>query len=94
MEERILSDRDLCQLIAAGHLNLRGADLDGAMLERANLAGANLQWANVREVCLQGAHLRGANLDGVQLQSATCDVDTVWPDGFDWKAAGVILRED
>ena len=28
MEQRILSDRDLWRLIAAGHLNLRGADLD------------------------------------------------------------------
>ena len=29
----------------------------------------------------------------VQLKGAVCDAKTIWPDGFDWKAAGVI-RED
>ena len=48
MEQRILSDRDLWRLIAAGHLNLRGADLEGAMLERAKLAGANLDRKSTR----------------------------------------------
>jgi uncharacterized protein YjbI with pentapeptide repeats len=35
---------------------------------------------------LEGANLRGANLSG-----ATADGTTIWPDGFDPKAAGVIF---
>ena len=38
MAERILSDRDVWKLVAAGHLNLRGADLEGVILERADEA--------------------------------------------------------
>ena len=48
----------------------------GAKLEGANLEGANLTRAN----------LRGANLD-----RAVADRNTIWPEGFDPKAAGVIF---
>jgi Pentapeptide repeats (8 copies) len=78
---------------------LGGASLEGAHLDGANLKGAWLQWsilkgadlkkANLESAQLWGTNLRGANLDGAQLQGATYDADTVWPDGFDWKAAGV-----
>lgn len=52
------------------------------------MQGARLQAAN-----LQGARLQAAVLSGVQLQGAECDAGTVWPDGFDWKAAGILLLE-
>jgi hypothetical protein len=74
--------------------NLRMANLWGANLERANLHGANLWGANLEAAKLAKANLRGANLDRIRLQRAKCNANTVWPDGFDWKAAGVILRED
>ena len=35
MEHRILTDRDVWTLVAAGHLNLRGAVLDGVNQETA-----------------------------------------------------------
>lgn len=65
------------------------ANLKGAWLQRSILEGAHLRKANLESAQLWGANLRGANLDGAQLQGATYDADTVWPDGFDWKAAGV-----
>ena len=70
-----------------GRANLEGADLRWAILRGAILEWANLGWAK-----LQRANLQGANLNGVQLQGANCDADTVWPDRFDWRAAGVVLE--
>ena len=70
-----------------GDANLRGADLGGATLWGANLRGANLRGAN-----LGGANLRGANLRAADLWDASANRLTVWPDGFDPIAAGVIVR--
>jgi hypothetical protein len=67
-----------------GRASLEGASLEGAHLRRANLRRANLGWAK-----LQGANLEGASLEGAYLEGAEYNADTVWPDGFDWKAAGV-----
>ena len=62
--------------------NLAGADLEGAALVGANLCGADLTRAN----------LRGANLTRAHLEGASADEDTIWPDGFDPEAAGVIFE--
>lgn len=75
------------------HARLRGtqmqaADLSGAWLGSADLAGANLQGATLRR-----AHLGGADLRDVELQGARCDAETTWPEGFDWKVAGILLEE-
>ena len=35
----------------------------------------------------------GANLQGANLKGATANEDTVWPEGFDPVAAGVIFEE-
>ena len=80
-----------------GGANLRGATLWGATLWGANLrgadlGGANLGGANLRGANLGGANLRGANLWGADLGDASANRLTVWPDGFDPKAAGVIVR--
>ncbi len=53
-----------------------GADLREARLEGADLSGADLS----------GADLYKANLDGAKAAE-----DTIWPDGFDLRAAGVIF---
>jgi membrane protein implicated in regulation of membrane protease activity len=74
--------------------DLRRANLHGADLYRARPEGAKLQGANLCEAVLKGANLAGAILDGVRLEGAWGDADTVWPDGFDWRAAGVLLVED
>jgi membrane protein implicated in regulation of membrane protease activity len=70
--------------------HLKGANLKGAWLQWSFLEGADLKKANLEGAQLWGTKLSGANLDGAQLQGATYDADTVWPAGFDWKAAGVL----
>jgi hypothetical protein len=69
--------------------DLRRADLSNAELQGARLLGAQLQGANLR-----AAQLQRVNLFHAQLQGARSNAKTVWPEGFDWKAAGVELQED
>jgi hypothetical protein len=69
--------------------DLRRADLSNAELQGARLLGAQLQGANLR-----AAQLQRVNLFHAQLQGARSNAKTVWPEGFDWKAAGVELKED
>lgn len=68
---------------------LNGAQLQGASLNGAQLQGASLLDAQLRDAQLDGAQLQGALLGGAQLQGAQATDKTVWPDGFDWNAAGV-----
>jgi hypothetical protein len=68
--------------------------LRGAFLHNAVLQGAMLRRVQLQGAILHGVQLQGADFDDVQLQGAECDARTVWPDGFDWRAAGVTLRED
>lgn len=63
---------------------LAGADLGGASLTSANLAGAQLTGVD-----LTGADLTQANLKGADLKGAFTTGGTQWPEGFDWRAAGV-----
>jgi hypothetical protein len=92
-------------------VNLQGADLRGAMLDRTNLQQADLRSADLREAFLTSANLQGASLTAAKLQGAylnntnlqeVFDLEganikgafadrgaTKWPDGFDWRAAGV-----
>ena len=95
-----LVDGDRLLHEAGKDADLRGADLSGANLSDANLRGANLSDANLRGADLQGANLRGADLRGADLRDAdlwdanlrgaTASCYTVWPDGFDHAAAGVV----
>lgn len=64
--------------------DLRDAVLVEAMAEEADLRGTDLTRANLTDTDLTGATLRGALADN----------DTVWPDGFDPAAAGVVSRSD
>jgi uncharacterized protein YjbI with pentapeptide repeats len=77
-----------------GGADLRGAyfadaDLRGAGLGGADLRGVFLLGADLRGVFLLGADLRGARLRGVDLRDATANQRTRWPQGFDWRGAGV-----
>jgi uncharacterized protein YjbI with pentapeptide repeats len=78
---------------------LQGADLWKAQLQKAFLDEAQLQKANLGHAELQGAWLGGAQLQeadltDAQLHGAQCNAKTVWPDGFDWEAAGVEMRAE
>jgi len=88
------------------HANLQRADLSVTRLHRAELDSANLQRADLTDADLQdawlcnadlrGAHLGRAQLKGAylfeaKLHGARADAETVWPEGFDWKAAGVVM---
>ena len=68
------------------------ADLTRVTLEGANLQEANLRGADLRGARLEGANLTGVNLEGANLSGAVADGHTVWPDGFDPGAAGVIFH--
>ena len=75
--------------------NLEGAYLGSAYLGGAYLGGAYLGGADLRGAYLGGAYLRGADLGGAylggaDLRGARADADTVWPDGFDPAARGVV----
>jgi uncharacterized protein YjbI with pentapeptide repeats len=75
------------------HAHLERAGLFGAHMKGAYLGGADLKLA-----VLTGAHLRsplfGAalreSITGPDLEQALADEDTLWPEDFDWQAAGVI----
>ena len=69
--------------------DLRRADLSNVDLQRSRLLGTRLQGANLR-----AARLQRADLSHAQLQGARSNAKTVWPDEFDWMAAGVELQED
>jgi hypothetical protein len=76
--------------------HLEGANLMHAHLEVAALLGAHLEGASLWGAHLEGAHLHsanmaGANLDDAHLEGAHANKRTVWPAGFDWHAAGVIV---
>ena len=76
--------------------NLRYAILVGANLRYVEMAGANLNYANLsyanlRQANLLGANLLGANLTNTYIDGALYNTKTVWPKGFDPKAAGAVL---
>lgn len=75
--------------------NLKGALIGGANFESASLGGANLQgaWlgsANLRDACLLETNLWDADLLGADLRAAYYDGGTIWPDDFNYRAAGAI----
>ncbi len=67
--------------------DLTGADLRGVNLRGANLSGAQVTFAEVDGADFDGANLHGTNLTGTPLQvanvgSASCDADTMPPEGY------------
>lgn len=68
---------------------LQGASLYLAHLWEVNLSSAQLQGADLRRAGLRRAVLFEAQLEGADLRGARCSSETRWPDGFDWRAAGV-----
>ena len=80
---------------------LVNADLTNAILVNADLINADLWYTNLTNAILVGAYLIDADLGHASLTSATLDgadlsgarytAETLWPEGFDPKAAGAIL---
>lgn len=89
--------------------NMPNISLVGALLPLANLTNANLHMAILKQASFYGATLCSANLAGANLSHADLSVTdlryaqytknsrfvaaTVWPEGFDPKAAGAIEVE-
>ena len=73
--------------------DLSGADLTMAILAGADFEGANLFNAHMPFATLSGANLHGANCRGANLSMARYNARTMWPEGFDPKAAGAVLAE-
>jgi uncharacterized protein YjbI with pentapeptide repeats len=78
-------------------VDLRRANLWEAHLEAAYLRHAHLEAAFLGGVHLDGADLRGAHLDkaylnAARLKGAVADERTTWPEGYDWRSVGVIVR--
>jgi len=92
-----LRDADLSRA-SLFSVDLHGADLSGACLSsgglalvdlrEADLTDADLREAGLYSAGLMGADLTDANLEGVKLKYAFYDNATIWPEGFDPKAAG------
>lgn len=86
------TQEELNQLIHIRPIYLRGFDLKGLDLRNADLSGADLYEAYLNEADLSDANLTKANLGGADLSGAVYNKKTIWPDGFDHKKAGAILK--
>ena len=84
--------------------DLSGANLGGANFERTLMMGVNLEGADLADAYLHGAYLpaarlraadlRFAILEDAKLRYARYDETTLWPEGFDPKAAGAKLYSE
>lgn len=76
---------------------LEHADLSSANLSEADLSGAKLNYANLSNSDLRGANLRGVSIIDTDFTNAIYSVSdehkTIFPDGFDPSAHGMILKE-
>jgi Pentapeptide repeats (8 copies) len=69
--------------------NLVNAQLNSATLNKAHLRGARLEGADLR-----GASFSEADLTAVSFKGARANSKTIWPEGFDPTAAGVLILND
>jgi uncharacterized protein YjbI with pentapeptide repeats len=49
---------------------------------------------NLEGADLRSAYLRREDFTGVSLRGARADAFTEWPEGFDWRQAGVIMDDE
>ena len=86
---------------------LRGADLSATYYSPTPGMRANrpqrplhqptlpqpISWVDLSGVDVRGADFTGANISGVEgLERVVADESTIWPDGFDPIAAGVVIE--
>ncbi len=74
--------------------DLSGADLSGADLSGANLEGTDLEGTDLNFTYLYRANLSKAKLQGANLSKAWYNDATIWPEGFDPRAAGAVKRRE
>jgi len=70
---------------------LQSADLRSANLMLVGLVGCDLRRARLEGADLRGADLTSANLAGADLRRAVVNHETVWPEGFEFRKAGVSI---
>jgi uncharacterized protein YjbI with pentapeptide repeats len=76
-------------------VNLCGAGLSGARFVNADLTGTNFGRDNLAgSTNLKGADLRSKTLEDANLNGALFNTATVFPEGFDPVAHGMILTEE
>ena len=68
-----------------------GANLEGAALSEANHQGAELREVNLTEANLAGVNLVGADLEEALLFGQVTDRNTLWLEGFDPVAVGLVF---
>ena len=77
-------------------VNLNGkrlrANFEGANFRNATLSGGDSRGAKFIRANLIGANLVGRDLSGAVFTGALYSSDTIWPDGFDVEAAGLVLK--
>ncbi|WP_371524883.1 pentapeptide repeat-containing protein [Streptomyces sp. NBC_01283] len=76
------------------HARLDDADLRAADLSNADLTAAVIGAARFELADLRGAVLTGTDLTGATFTKAVADATTVWPQGFDAAAAGVLCADN
>jgi uncharacterized protein YjbI with pentapeptide repeats len=84
-----------CVRMASANLegaNLRGGKFPYSGFQKANLRSADLTGADMKHANLKGADLTGAVLTNVNFEKAHYDVKTIFPQGFQPIAAGMLLR--
>jgi uncharacterized protein YjbI with pentapeptide repeats len=104
LQDAYLSEAQM-QGASLDSVQMQGADLSQAQLQGAFLTEAQLQRTRLASAGFQEADLGGANLKEARLTSeggrhpanfreVQASHKTVWPDGFDPKAAGVRYYEE
>jgi hypothetical protein len=68
-------------------------DLSGANLAKADLRDSHLIWADLSRASIDSTDFRGATFSSeyssIRLSGAIATSDTRWPEGFNWREAGV-----
>jgi Pentapeptide repeats (8 copies)/Pentapeptide repeats (9 copies) len=76
------------------HATLHHIQLQEAVLEHVDLRAAILDHAQLQGATLLNTRLLDAIVHECEWEGAECDAHTTWSQWFDWKAAGIRLRED
>ncbi|MEY9944464.1 pentapeptide repeat-containing protein [Kitasatospora sp. GAS1066B] len=77
-----------------GDADFSDADLREANLRKARAHGTRFTGADLRLADLRGTDLTGADLERAKLAGALASNRTIWPTGFDFQEAGVVIAED
>lgn len=70
------------------------AEILNSYFHAVNLGGADLVGASILNSKFSHVNMKDALLSGVKLDGSSYDCKTVWPDGFDPKAAGAKLMSE